>query len=404
MVKRGERLRIVFVLTSLTLGGAEMMLWKLLSRIDRKRFDPRIIGLSACADSMLDRFCDIGVPCHLLGMRPRLDASWRVLHLATAFRDLKPDIVQGWLYHGNVAATVAAAVTRSGAPVMWNVRGTLPSPAEKNWRSSFVIRLSGLLSSMPARIINNSVASAVEHENRLRYPKGTGIVLANGFDTDVFRPSLEARSGVRRELGLASDAVLVGLVGRYHRMKDHANFLRAAAALKATHPHVHFLLAGSKVDSENAELNGLVASLGVLQRVSLLGQRHDMDRITAALDVACSASAYGEGFPNVIGEAMSCAVPCAVTDVGDSARIVADTGAVVPPCDAPALARAIRDLVELDADSRQALGARARARIVQHFSLDAIVQQYEELYTRVHAESVSRAVLRRAVRVDEAEG
>jgi glycosyltransferase involved in cell wall biosynthesis len=112
-----------------------------------------------------------------------------------------------------------------------------------------------------------------------------------------------------------------------------------------------------------------------------------MDRITAALDVACSASAYGEGFPNVIGEAMSCAVPCAVTDVGDSARIVADTGRVVPPCDAAALAQAIRDLVELDPESRRTLGKRARARIVQHFSLDAIVQQYEELYTRVHAES-----------------
>jgi glycosyltransferase involved in cell wall biosynthesis len=400
MMNGGERLRIVFVLTSLTLGGAEMMLWKLLSRIDRKRFDPRIIALSACADSMLDRFGEIGVPCHLLGMRPRLDASWRVLRLAKALRDLKPDIVQGWLYHGNVAATVAAALTRCGAPVMWSIRGTLPSPAEKNWRSGLVIRLSGLLSAMPARIINNSVASAVEHESRLQYPKSTGVVLANGFDTDLFRPSPEARSGIRRELGLAFDAVLVGLAGRYHRMKDHPTFLRAAAALKATHPRVHFLLVGSKVDSENAELNGLVRSFGLPENVSLLGRRHDMDRITAALDVACSASAYGEGFPNVIGEAMSCGVPCVVTDVGDSARIVADTGIVVPPCDAAALAQAIRDLVELDPESRQALGKRARARIVQHFSLDAIVQQYEELYTRVHAESAQRIVLARELRAE----
>ena len=401
MLTKPRRIRVVVVLTALTLGGAEMMLWKLLSRIDRKRFDPYIIGLSANSDSMLDRFREIDVPCELLGMRPRLDATWRVLHLARALRAVRPDIVQGWLYHGNVAATLAAAVTRTDAPVLWNIRGTLPSRTEKNWRSGLVIRLSGLLSSSPARIINNSFASAAEHEDCLGYPKRTGIVLANGFDTALFRPSAEARSAIRQELGLDAHRVLVGLVGRYHQMKDHANFLHAAAALRATHPKVCFVLAGTRVDWSNETLRTLIAALGLEGNVKLLGRRHDMHRVTAALDIACSASAYGEGFPNVIGEAMSCAVPCVVTDVGDSARIVADTGKVVAPREPHKLAGALSDLVDAGSAARHALGLRARERVVENFSLDAIVRQYEELYSRIHAERARPLVLAGAIPADE---
>jgi glycosyltransferase involved in cell wall biosynthesis len=396
-----RRIRVVFVLTALTLGGAEMMLWKLLSRIDRKRFDPYVIGLSGRADHMLDRFHEIDIPCELLGMRPRFDASWRVLRLAKALRMLKPDIVQGWLYHGNVAATLAVALTRSHAPVMWNVRGTLPSASEKNWRSSLIIRLSGLLSSTPARIINNSVVSAVEHEERLGYGSDTGVLLANGFDTELFRPRPDARIAVRAEHGVAPETVVVGLVGRYHPMKDHANFLKAAARLHQTHSHVHYVMTGSNVDSQNRELSALVSDLGLRDVVRMLGRRHDMENITAALDIACSASAYGEGFPNVIGEAMSCAVPCAVTDVGDSARIVADTGQVVPPCDPASLAHALRELVDGGSVLRTALGTRARERIIQHFSLDVVVRQYEELYTRVHDEHAPRPLVAPSVRPDE---
>ena len=401
MSQTSARLRIVFVVTALTLGGAEMMLWKLLSRIDRRRFDPHVIALSATADTMLDRFQAIDVPCALLGMRPRLDASWRVLRLAEVLRKLRPDIVQGWLYHGNVAATLAASAIRTQAPVLWNIRGTLPSPAEKNWRSSLIIRLSGLLSSTPARIINNSVASAHEHEVRLGYPAETAVVIANGFDTELFRPSAEAHAALRADHGLAADAVIVGLVGRYHAMKDHANFLRAAAIVTRSRPGIYYFLAGAQVDCHNRKLTPLITELGLQRNVRLLGRHHDMEKLTAGLDVACSSSAYGEGFPNVIGEAMSCAVPCVVTDVGDSARIVDDTGSVVPPRQPLALADALRKMIESPVQTRHALGARARQRIVKHFSLDAIVQQYEELYTGVYGENARRMVLAPSVRADQ---
>ena len=170
-------------------------------------------------------------------------------------------------------------------------------------------------------------------------------------------------------------------------MKDHANFLRAAALLLKEFPDVHFILIGSGVDRENQVLHQLIQDLGLFNRIHLLGERSDMPCLTTALDIATSASAYGEAFPLVVGEAMSCEVPCAVTDVGDSAWIIGNTGRVVPPRDSEALANAWKDLIELGAKGREALGKAARARIIEHFSLDAVVAQYERLYENFRAYS-----------------
>jgi glycosyltransferase involved in cell wall biosynthesis len=122
----------------------------------------------------------------------------------------------------------------------------------------------------------------------------------------------------------------------------------------------------------------------------MLGERQDMPRITAALDIASSSSSYGEGFPNVIGEAMSCAVPCVVTDVSDLPWVVADTGRVVPPRDPQALASAWADLLELGVEGREALGAAARARVIQYFPLESVVARYEALYESVIARKGKR--------------
>jgi len=369
------------------------MLWKLLSRIDRARFAPEIIALSGRADAILDRFKSIDVPCLLLGMRPRFGASVRLLALSRYLRRLRPDLIQGWMYHGNVAATMANVFTRERVPVLWNVRGTLPDATENNWRSSFVIRLSGLVSSAPDKIINNSVTSAVEHEERLGYPATSRVFLANGFDTELFRPSPDAYASLRQQCGLSNSTPVIGLVSREHPMKDHRNFLTAAAMFNRLHPEVHFCIVGEKLDARNARLNSLVSELELNDSVHLLGRRDDMDKVTGGFDIACSSSAYGEGFANVIGEAMSCGVPCAVTDVGDSSRIVHDTGCIVAPRDSTALAGAFEHLIQIGAEGRRTLGLRARERIVKHFSLEAIVKQYEDLYLSVHNERGHKSVV-----------
>lgn len=380
-----RRIRLAFVIGEMTVGGAEMMLWKLVSRLDRTRFEPLVVALSGRTDSMRTRFEAIDTPCLVIGMRSRTDFI-PLLRLPALLRECRPDLLQGWMYYGNLAATFVAPFIRPCKPaVLWSIRGTL-NLAQERRLSKYAIRLGAALSSLPRRIINNSKTSAIEHEQRLGYRPENRVVVPNGFDTDVFRPREDARAAIRGELGIPPDAVVIGLIGRYHPMKDHETFIRAAALVNAKHAHVYFVLAGEDVDAANDALQSLIVEHGLGAKIRLLGPRDDMERVTAALDVAASSSCAGEGFSNVIGEAMSCGVPCVATDVGDAAFIMGETGKVVVPGDAAALAGALLHMIELGGEARRELGRRAREIIIERFSLDAVVRRYEALYAAVYAE------------------
>jgi glycosyltransferase involved in cell wall biosynthesis len=204
-------------------------------------------------------------------------------------------------------------------------------------------------------------------------------VIPNGFDLARFQPDALRRSAVRAELGVGDDVPLVGLIGRFDPQKNHAGFFEAAGCLLRRLPMVHFVLAGKGIDEGNRALMRMVETAGVGHVTHLLGLRSDIPHLMAALDVLASSS-YGEAFPNVLGEAMASGVPCVVTDVGDSAYIVGDTGRVVLPGNMAGLAAAIEDLLTLPAAERAALGERARARVAEHFEIGRVVQQYERFY------------------------
>jgi glycosyltransferase involved in cell wall biosynthesis len=381
-------LRVTFVITDLDVGGAEMMLWKLLSRIDRARFEPSVIVLHGHAARMVDSFRALGIACELLDWKPgrRLDVLRGLRQLSRALDRACPDVVQGWMYHGNIGATLVTAWRRGAPPVLWNVRASLMERRLENPLTLLLIRAGGKLAYFARRIVNNSLASAVEHEERMGYPAAKRVIVPNGFDVTRYCPSHEARAALRGSLGLPDDAIVVGMVARHHPMKDHVTFARAAGIVAAAHPEVRFVLVGLGVEPCNKALVGELRANGVLERTHLLGPRDDVAAIVPAFDIQVSSSSSGEGFPNVVGEAMCCAVPCVVTDVGESAAVVGDTGIVVPPRDATALAAGIAELIALGRDGLQTLGRRARARAVDRYSLDAMVRQYEALYLEVHRE------------------
>ena len=371
-------IRVLHVITGLSVGGAEMMLYKLLSRMSREKFELAVISLTD-RGVLGARIEALDVPVYAVGMKPGMPtpaAAWRLMRLA---RRLKPDLVQGWMSHGNLAALLAGAFVPGPAPVLWNVRRSLYSLEHDKPLTRTVTRLGARLSGLPAKILYNSRIGAVQHK-AFGYRADKTLVLPNGFDTELFAPSVEACGSIRLELGVAEDAVLIGLVGRYSPMKDHANFLRAAASLLKSRPDVHFVLAGRGVAWENQALGELVRGLDIAGRAHLLGERRDMARVTAALDIASSSSSFDEGFPNVVGEAMSCGVPCVVTDVGDSAWIVGETGRVVSPRNPKALCSAWLELVEMGPAARRKLGARARQRTKDQFSIEKIVRRYERVY------------------------
>jgi glycosyltransferase involved in cell wall biosynthesis len=298
----------------------------------------------------------------------------------------QPALLQTWMYHADLLGSIA---TRVGppVPVIWGIRRSALDPLLLKPATYAAGKLCAAMSGwLPAPIVCCS-ETALEGHVRKGYRRGRMSVIPNGFDVARFQPDPMARTALRDELGLAAEAQLVGLAGRFDPQKDHRSFVRAAGILAQRSP-AHFLMCGSGVDRDNRELARWLRAAGCAERVHLLGLRRDMPRIIAALDIAVSSS-ISEGFPNVVGEAMACAVPCVVTDVGDSARIVDDTGWVVPPADPPALAAAIAEVLALSTAARTACGERARRRIAAHYSVTAVAARYGALY---------RSVLERASR------
>jgi len=366
--------RVTFLTTGLATGGAEMMLLKLCSRLDPSRFAPVVISLS---DKGVIGPCleELGIPVFSVGMYRNCPSPMGLLRLRKLISTLRSDLIQGWMYHGNLAAIFQGA----GKPVVWGIRQSLYGLDKERALTRWVIRLGAFMSRYARTIVYNSHISARQHE-AFGFKTARTCIIPNGFDTDVFRVDEGARFRVRRELKLDDDVVLIGLIARYHPMKDHRAFLSAAASLAKQCPNVHFLLAGKEVDAGNAALGAMIEEFGLRGRVSLLGERKDIPQLSAALDIASSTSAWGEGFANVVGEAMSCGVPCVVTDVGDSSSVVGDTGQVVPRGDAVALAAAWKSLITLGHKGRRELGMRARRRVIENFSLEMVVKRYEELY------------------------
>lgn len=369
-------IRVVHLITELNVGGAEIMLQRLVSRMDRQRFSNTVVSMTS-AGPIGALIRAEGTPVSDLGMPDGVPSPVGALRLWTLLRRERPHILQTWLYHADLLGLLVGRT--AGVPtIVWNLRCSDLDLTRYSRTLRWVVKACGSLSALPEAIVANSEAGR-EHHARIGYRPRRWVLLPNGVDLETFRPNTSARQRLRAELGLSSKTPLIGLVARFDPMKDHRTFLEAAALLHRSRPDVHFMLAGLGLDSPNRRLADWLEELGIAPAVHLLGVRHDIHALMAGLDIATSSSAFGEGFPTAIAEAMACGVPCVVTNVGDSAVLVGDTGRVVPPRDPAALAAAWLDLLQSDS-RRAACGLAARARAEGHFALDAVVRQYERLY------------------------
>jgi len=380
-----KRKKIIHIINDLNIGGAEMMLYKLLSSSDKKVFEHIVVSILGGGE-LLNDIRALGIEVHSAGGMNLL----ALMKIYRIVRGLEPDIVQGWMYYGNLTAQLVSFLLPRHTPILWNIRHSLSCIKNEKPLTMLAISVCGVMSRFPDKMINNSRVSALQHSSRYKYCEDKWEVIPNGFDYEIFAPSEDARYTLRDSLGIASDTILIGMIARFHPQKDHANFLKAAAILRHRHPLVHFLLAGHLVTDENPLLRNLKNSLGLGDCVHFLGERTDMPRIMASLDVAVLSSSFGEGFSNAVGEAMSCGVPCVVTDISDLASIVDNTGMVVPPENPQLLAESIETLLELGSTGLRELGIRARQRIIEHFSLDVITKRYEAVYLDVLEKNIAR--------------
>ena len=352
------------------------MLYKLLSQIDRSRFKNLVVSITD-RGILGGRLEEMGIRVDTLDMAlgvPNPLGLWRLLRL---LREERPALLQTWLYHADLLGLLAGKLTRVPF-IAWNVRCSNMDMGHYSRVSLAVLRLLTVLSPLPDAVLVNSHSGRSFHEE-LGYTPKRWKLFHNGFDTFSFRPNRKVRSEFRRRLGVSKDVILIGLVARYDPMKDHKNLIEAAYILLNDHPEVHFVLAGHGVDNSNRSMAQAIARSGSGANFHLLGERDDVPHLMAALDIATSSSC-SEGFPNTVGEAMACGVPCVVTDVGDSALLVGNAGKVVPPKDPLSLAAGLRELVGLGEEGRRQLGAAARLRIEKDFSLPAVVARYERFY------------------------
>lgn len=354
-----------------------MMLLKVLEHIDRQRFNPCVVSLTASSE-LASRIAALGIPVQTVNMNGSLADLRAFFQLVRLVKEFQPNVVHTWMYHADLFGGLAAKLAGVSS-LAWCLRNSNLDSDKSKFSTRVIVRLSAWLSPwLPNLIISCSEQARLIHVER-GYAAAKMVVIPNGFDLSRFKPDSDARANVRSELGLANDVLLVGLIGRFDPQKNHTGFFYAAGQLHRRLPQVHFLLAGKGIDRENYALVQVATDAGVQSHCHLLGSRDDIPRLMAALDVLASSS-YGEAFPNVLGEAMACGVPCVVTDVGDSAYIVADTGKIVAGGDMNGLADAIQEILSLSSDEKRNLGEKARERVATLFKIGQVVHAYQRCY------------------------
>jgi glycosyltransferase involved in cell wall biosynthesis len=373
-----RRTRVLHVITGLQVGGAETMLLKLLEAGEYRIHDSRVLVLMG-PGPLTTRYEAAGIEVLHLGLERGFRAVRSIARAMGWIRRLPPDIVQGWMYHGNLAASLLALARIVRAPVLWNVRASFSTFEHEKRSTVRLVRLSARLTWHPRAIVYNSGSGAAQHE-AIGYRWSRTRIIPNGFPMPLWPVPSESRAEARRTLRLPPEALTIVLVGRFHPMKDHDTFIRAAKRLLDWGVEAEFVLIGREVTPDNGFLASRISAAGMESRFHLLGERSDVCALMPAFDISTLCSTDGESFPNVVGEAMACGIPCVVTPAGDAAEIVGDSGRVVPFRDPEALADAWRELASLGAASRRSLGERGRERIAARYTLEAVGAQYRSLH------------------------
>lgn len=360
-------MKVILFTRSLNAGGTERQMVLLAHGLAARGHEVLVVLLygGGALERTLDRRA---VRLATLDKKGRWDVLGPLRRLRRLFVAEAADAVYAFL----PMQTVLAALLAPGR-VVFGLRAGGMDLARYDRLSALSYRAEVFLSRRAAAIVAN--AGAIRVQAGLQGIDAARVaVIANGIDTDAFRPDPAGRAALRAAWRIGAETLAIGIVARIDPMKDHGNFLRAAAAFLAIHPNARFVCVG---DGDPAYRRSLVQQADALElgnAVIWAGERHDLAAVYSALDIATLSSAFGEGFSNAIGEAMACGTPVVATDVGDAAAILGDTGIVVRPGDPAALAQGWRSVAGRD---RAAQSRAVRERVVAQFSVARMVDRTE---------------------------
>jgi glycosyltransferase involved in cell wall biosynthesis len=370
--EKKQRKKVAFLIRDLHYGGAERQLITLVKGLNPANFDLTILTFYP-GGSLESELADTTVQLISLDKQHRWDVVGFFGRLVRQLQQINPDVLHGYLGTPNLF-TILLKPWLPSTHMIWGFRSAQRDGERVDWLERVLFPIESCLARFAHLIIVNSYAGQSYCRDR-GFPTDKIVVIANGIDTQRFRPDPVAREKIRTEWGIAPNTVLIGRVGRLELIKDHSTFLKAAALLCQDQPNVHFVCVGNGPSDYRQALYQLAVDLGIGEKVIWAGARSDLPAIHNALDIAVSSS-LGEGFPNVLGEAMACGVPCVVTNVGDSAHIVGEMGIVVPPKDPAALKAGMQQLI--DRLSQQACDRNSiRQWVVDHFSVWQLIHKTE---------------------------
>ncbi|MBI9043082.1 MAG: glycosyltransferase [Anaerolineaceae bacterium] len=377
MINDQRKIRVAHIITDLDSGGAEWMLFRLLSKTNREEFDPIVISLAPIG-IVGARIASLKIPLFTLDMKSGLNVLFPIIKLIKILKQNNIQIIQTWLYHANLIGGLAGWFAGK-IPVIWGIRSYILDPKITKKSTLIIFTLLRFLAKwIPVKAIACSNVSK-KHHILLGYPEDKMLYIPNGFDIEHFKPCEKEKSPFRKELEIAESTFLIGFTARFDPYKAHDVFLKAANLVSKKYPQVLFVLCGTNMDWENEILVNWIKTNDLLEKVLLIGPRNDIPTVLAGFDLFVSSSRM-EAFSVSIGEAMATGLPCIVTNVGDSALIVGDVGIVVPPDDPEELAEAIVTMVGKPVQEREKIGLSSRKHIIMNFELSRIVEEYSNVY------------------------
>lgn len=359
-------MRIFYLITGLGMGGAEKVVTSLADALAAKGHDVCIAYLMGTAEVLPT---NASIKVISLGMVSKIDAVTAFFKLRRLIRDFQPDVVHSHMLHANILARLVKLVT----PIA-RLISTAHASNEGGKLRMLAYRLTDALADMSTNVSEDAVAAFIKAKAAR---PGRMIAVYNGIAIDSFSFNAVAKLRIRQELLIDENCSLLLAVGRFHEHKDYPNLFHALAQMPVNGLHCQLCIAGD--GPLRGYLEALAVQLRIADCVQFLGIRRDVADLMSAADIFVLSSS-SEGFSLVVAEAMACERVVVATDCGGVREVVGEAGYLVKPNDAEVLAQALQTALQLPAIQSAALGRLARQRVVDKFSLDAVVEQWLQLY------------------------
>ncbi len=376
-------MRIIHVINSLEIGGAEMMLLKLLKSKVFLR-DQILVVVLTKHSKLTERIQKLGFEVKHLNFCKSPLVIFEILKLYKIIKIFAPNIVHSWLYQADLISGIISYWLKIDG-VVWSVRQSSLEFKHNKITTLLCAKLCALLSSRIATKITVNSKEAIKNHIKIGYDKNKICLVHNGFELNTFKKFKVKEKNKVIGLNIEINYPIVGFIGRYDIQKNHKGFLQAAKLVVENNQNVKFFLVGRNVTEKNNELSNLKNKFALNENVFFLGEREDIPVLMNIFDIFVLPS-DGESFPNVIGEAMACELPCVVTNVGETMDIIGKTGKVVSKGDMASLAKEIISLINLNTKQREKIGLDARNRIKNNFDIKIISKDFQNIYKQIFKE------------------